>query len=71
MATCGSEIEGKFVRDVYREIAPHFSDTRHKPWPKVKEFLTKLPRGSLVADIGKTYIYQCVFTNPRSGRGGD
>lgn len=47
-----NELESKFVHDVYREIAPHFSDTRHKPWPKVAEFLSRLPRGSLVADIG-------------------
>ena len=47
-----NELESKFVHDVYREIASHFSDTRHKPWPKVAEFLSRLPRGSLVADIG-------------------
>jgi len=61
MASNGSELESTFVRDVYREIAPHFSDTRHKPWPKVKEFLTKLPRGSLVADVGRAYTYQYVY----------
>ena len=52
MASGANELESKFVHDVYREIAPHFSDTRHKPWPKVAEFLSRLPRGSLVADIG-------------------
>lgn len=52
------EIERKFVHDVYRDVASHFSDTRHKPWPKVAEFLSKLPRGSLVADIGKCIVYE-------------
>jgi len=56
MASSVNELETKFVHDVYREIAPHFSDTRYKPWPKVSEFLTKLPRGSLVADVGKWYV---------------
>ena len=56
MAASGSELESKFVRDVYREIAPHFSDTRHKPWPKVKDFITRLPCGSLVADIGEANL---------------
>ena len=50
--TSVNELESKFVHDVYRDIAPHFSDTRHKPWPKVADFLTRLPHGSLVADIG-------------------
>lgn len=52
MATNANELESKFVHHFYREIAQHFSDTRHKPWPKVAEFLTRLPRGSLVADVG-------------------
>ena len=47
-----NELEGKFVQDFYRQIAPHISGTKHKPWPKVAEFLSKLPRGSLVADVG-------------------
>ena len=54
--TSVNELESKFVHDVYRDIAPHFSDTRHKPWPKVADFLTGLPRGSLVADIGMCVI---------------
>ena len=54
--TSVNELESKFVHDVYRDIAPHFSDTRHKPWPKVADFLTRLPRGSLVADIGMCVI---------------
>ena len=57
MASSANELESKYVRDVYREIAPHFSDTRHKPWPKVAEFLSRLPCGSLVADIGMWLVF--------------
>lgn len=48
-----TEIEKKHVYDVYDKIAPHFSHTRYKPWPKVAEYLNKLEKGSLNADIGK------------------
>ena len=37
---------------MYDKIAPHFSHTRYKPWPKVAEFLNKLDDGSIVADVG-------------------
>lgn len=47
-----TEIEKKHVYDVYEKIAPHFSHTRYKPWPKVAEYLNNLPIGSLNADIG-------------------
>ena len=33
------EIERKHVHDVYDAIAPHFSATRYKSWPRVKAFL--------------------------------
>ena len=45
-------IEQKHVYDVYEKIAPHFSKTRYKPWPKVQEFLESLPEGSLNCDVG-------------------
>jgi len=32
-------MEKEHVYDVYDKIAPHFSHTRYKPWPKVKQFL--------------------------------
>ena len=51
-STLPTEIEKKHVYDVYEKIAPHFSHTRYKPWPKVAEFLEKIPAGSLNADIG-------------------
>lgn len=40
------------VYDVYEKIAPHFSNTRYKPWPMIKAYLEKLPEGSLNCDVG-------------------
>ncbi len=39
------------VRDVYKEIAPHFSKTREDPWPEVESFLGT-QSGDLGLDIG-------------------
>lgn len=47
-----TEIEKNHVYDVYEKIAPHFSQTRYKPWPKIAQFLREIPPGSLNADIG-------------------
>lgn len=30
-----TEMEKKHVYEVYDKIAPHFSHTRYKPWPKI------------------------------------
>lgn len=47
-----TDIERKYVYDVYNKIAPHFSSTRYKPWPQVVKFLEELPENSFVADVG-------------------
>ncbi|XP_015276374.1 PREDICTED: alkylated DNA repair protein alkB homolog 8 [Gekko japonicus] len=47
-----SKLEEKYVHEVYEEIAGHFSNTRHSPWPRVVEFLSGLPCGAVVADVG-------------------
>lgn len=47
-----TEMEKKHVYDVYDRIAPHFSHTRYKPWPKIEKFLNNLPDNSIVYDIG-------------------
>jgi hypothetical protein len=47
-----TELETEHVHKVYDSIAPHFSHTRHHPWPLVTEFLQALPPGALVADVG-------------------
>ncbi|KAK7500596.1 hypothetical protein BaRGS_00008171 [Batillaria attramentaria] len=45
-------LESQHVHTVYEEIAGHFSDTRHKPWPKIAEFLLAQEHGSILVDIG-------------------
>ncbi|GMF43057.1 unnamed protein product [Phytophthora fragariaefolia] len=47
-----TELEREHVHKVYDLIAPHFSHTRHHPWPQVIEFLETLEPGALVADLG-------------------
>ncbi|KAH6688355.1 uracil-5--methyltransferase TRM9 [Plectosphaerella plurivora] len=44
--------ESTHVHAVYEAIAPHFSSTRHKPWPRVAAFLASLPAGAVGIDVG-------------------
>ncbi|KAI9923687.1 hypothetical protein ASPWEDRAFT_177890 [Aspergillus wentii DTO 134E9] len=44
--------EEKHVHEVYQQIADHFSSTRFKPWPIVKQFLTDLDPGAIGLDVG-------------------
>lgn len=44
--------EEEYVHKVYNEIAPHFSETRYKPWPIVTDFLMTRPMGSVGIDVG-------------------
>ncbi|KAF3765805.1 S-adenosyl-L-methionine-dependent methyltransferase, partial [Cryphonectria parasitica EP155] len=44
--------EETHVHGVYEAIAPHFSATRHKPWPFVSSFLASRPAGSVGLDVG-------------------
>ena len=46
------ELQKKHVYEVYDKIAPHFSHTRYKPWPKIEKFLQQLEPGSTVFDVG-------------------
>uniref|UniRef100_A0A0G4GWI3 Methyltransferase type 11 domain-containing protein n=1 Tax=Chromera velia CCMP2878 TaxID=1169474 RepID=A0A0G4GWI3_9ALVE len=46
------ELLKNFVHDVYEDIAPHFSHTRYKPWPKAASFVSNLPCGSVLLDVG-------------------
>ncbi|RWS10880.1 alkylated DNA repair protein alkB 8-like isoform X5 [Dinothrombium tinctorium] len=50
--TASLDLEKEHVFDVYEKIAADFSETRYKPWPKVKHFLDSLDCGSIVYDIG-------------------
>lgn len=45
-------LEATFVHAVYDAIAPHFSATRHSPWPRVEAYLRSLPVGTIVLDVG-------------------
>ncbi|XP_072941626.1 tRNA (carboxymethyluridine(34)-5-O)-methyltransferase ALKBH8 [Epargyreus clarus] len=47
-----SKLEDLHVHQVYEQIAHHFSTTRHKPWPKVVEFVQGVPAGSVLLDLG-------------------
>ncbi|SJX65080.1 uncharacterized protein SRS1_15906 [Sporisorium reilianum f. sp. reilianum] len=44
--------EQQNVHAIYETIAPHFSNTRYKPWPLIPAFLSTVPPGSLGADLG-------------------
>ncbi|XP_044254523.1 alkylated DNA repair protein alkB homolog 8 [Tribolium madens] len=46
------KLENQHVHGVYEEIAPHFSETRHTPWPNVLNFVQKLPMGAVLLDVG-------------------
>lgn len=47
-----SDLEQQNVHKVYNEIANHFSETRHSPWPQVEEFVCSFAPGSVLVDIG-------------------
>ncbi|KAH0810649.1 hypothetical protein GEV33_012138 [Tenebrio molitor] len=47
-----TKLENQHVHDVYEDIAGHFSETRHKPWPNVLNFVEKLRVGSVLVDVG-------------------
>ncbi|CAH0385937.1 unnamed protein product [Bemisia tabaci] len=49
---CASKLEKIYVHQVYNEIASHFSDTRHKPWPNVLSFVMSLKPGDILLDVG-------------------
>jgi len=41
--TEATNMEKEHVYDVYEKIAPHFSNTRYKPWPRVEQFMNDIP----------------------------
>ena len=48
-----NQLEKTHVHSVYEEIADHFSVTRHKPWPKVVDFLDGFKEsGNILVDLG-------------------
>ena len=51
-ADLAHKLENQHVHDVYEDIAGHFSETRHKPWPNVLNFVNNLAVGSVLVDVG-------------------
>ena len=49
-------LESKYVHHVYSCQALSFNDLCDGPWPEIETFLLSLPRGSLVADVGKVIL---------------
>ena len=47
-----SQLELENVHKVYDEIANHFSETRHSPWPNVEKFVCSFELGQIIVDIG-------------------
>lgn len=52
LVTNPAQLEHDNVHRVYDEIATHFSETRHSPWPQVEMFVQSLGVGAVLADIG-------------------
>lgn len=47
-------LEDTHVHEVYEQIADHFSETRHKAWPRVEEFVSGIgeDRAQVLVDVG-------------------
>ena len=52
LSEAAKKVSKEFVFDVYDQIAPHFSHTRYKMWPKIAEFVENLKPGSFLMDAG-------------------
>ncbi|CDJ48906.1 hypothetical protein, conserved [Eimeria brunetti] len=48
----GAALERQHVDSIYAKIAPHFSNTRNRPWPRVAAFIESLPPDALLVDVG-------------------
>ena len=47
-----NNLETTYVKEVYEEIAPHFSNTRVYKWSWVIDFLDSLKKDAIVYDLG-------------------
>ena len=41
----------------YFILAGNFTDSRYRPWPRVKQFLMDLEPGSFVCDVGELWVF--------------
>jgi len=66
-------LEKQYVHDFYETVAAHFSSTRHSPWPRVAQFVSSLPSGSMIADLGcgNGKYMKCVDASQSFVVGGD
>lgn len=71
----GASLERQHVDSIYAKIAPHFSHTRNRPWPRVAAFIESLSPDALLVDVGcgnGKYLHcrpQCGSTNNIGGSG--
>ena len=63
-----AQYEEEHVHKVYDTISAHFSETRYKPWPMVKDFVSSLQCGSILFDIGSGNGKNCPSINCRIKR---
>lgn len=56
-------IETKYVKDTYNQIATDFDRTRYNQWSTVKKFIEMLPVNSLVLDAGCGNGKNMIFEN--------
>ena len=47
-----SELEEKYVKNIYEEIASHFDNTRVYTWNWISSFVNSLPKNSNICDVG-------------------
>ena len=52
MLTQMANIYTKKSEDTWNAIAHSFDSTRHKPWKECVDFINKIPKSDVIADIG-------------------
>jgi len=47
-----TQLEETNVKNIYQEIARHFDNTRVYTWKWISDFITSLPKNSIICDVG-------------------
>lgn len=47
-----NSVEAKYVHNTYQIIAEHFNNSRAYLWNSVKDFLDKIPKNSIILEVG-------------------
>ena len=58
-STLSKTLSCAFDVQVYEEIAGHFSETRHKPWPRVTQFISTIPVCLETFDMLYLHSFNC------------